>query len=187
MTNLTTSNVSTLATSKALTFSTLEVPMLTITEFNSSVRLFPNAETSDIFASHSQFVLRKVPIPRNCNGLVANLLLYFTDEALSSSLNEPSRIELLFREAETLLRFGCKCLHGIEIGNSNINSLLQSLNVLKNIFESFQIQAEHLPAPKVLSLAFTDIEQSWLNNQVKTKKQNIRRQKEVKIIYSFIN
>jgi hypothetical protein len=180
MTTLTTSNVPTLTTSKTPTFSTLEVPTLTIPEFNSSVRLFPNADTSDIFASHSEFVLREVPIPRNCNGLVANLLLYFTDEALSSSLNEPSRIDSLFREAETLLRFGCKCLHGIEIVKGNINSLLQSLNVLKNIFESFQIQTEHIPAPKVLSLAFTDIEQSWLNNQVKTKKQKIRLRKEIK-------
>jgi hypothetical protein len=48
--------------------------------------------------------------PQNCNGLIANLLLYRTNESIMSSLKEPTKVVGYFEQAKDLVKLGLEQL-----------------------------------------------------------------------------
>ena len=83
-----------------------------------------------------------MPIPGKCTALVANFHLFYHDLVLPDQLRDLSRVQDLFRESASLLTFGTQFLAGITIPIQE--NFLQSLNVMKQIFESCQIDFEPL-------------------------------------------
>jgi len=110
---------------------------ITFNEYNSTVNFVQSSERAMMYAHHIENIGLFYPFPENCNGLVANLLLYHTDETIAQRLNEPKRISCIFEDSRSLINAGHKFLDrrlSVEV-SSNIRPLINALKKMKGIFE----------------------------------------------------
>jgi hypothetical protein len=114
------------------------------------------------------------PFPQQCNGLIANMLLYYKDDTMTKQLKEPARIACIFEEAKELVKFGFKHLDrhvGVNIP-CNIGPLIQTLTKMKNIFDSCKVKTDGLIHSgcftSSIPLNLVENEESWLKEQYST-------------------
>jgi hypothetical protein len=68
--------------------------------------MFPTSEMAEQFSRYSENVGMFYPFSQHCSGLVANMLIFYTNEAMADELKEPKRISCIFDEAKELVRVG---------------------------------------------------------------------------------
>ena len=74
--------------------------MISLKEFNCTVNLFPTTESAELYSRLSENIGMFYPFPQHCSGLIANMLLYHTDENISQQLQEGKRISCIFDATE---------------------------------------------------------------------------------------
>ena len=79
---------------------------ITFNEYNTTVNWIASAEKANTYFHCANNIGIFYPFPTYCNGLIANLLLYNTNNEMFASLKEAKRISCIFREAKELVR--CK-------------------------------------------------------------------------------
>lgn len=126
-----------------------------------------------MYSHHIENIGLFYPYPENCNGLVANMLLYHTDETIIGKLKEPKRISCIYEDAKELIVQGRKFLDpnlNNEVSN-NLHPLISTLAKMKNIFEDCCISSTgssdllHSLVKKTFPVSYTDTEESWLKRQ----------------------
>lgn len=136
-------------------------------EFNQSVNLFPTSDMAELYSHFCENVGIFYPFPQHCNGLVANMLLYHTCDAIMPELTEAKRISCIFQEAKELVKLGfCHLDRALSInGGDNIGPLIHTLDRMKNIFGTCRVnsQSEGIirTLPRGLTISFTDSEGAW--------------------------
>ena len=75
---------------------------INLNEFNSKVGLFGDERSISMYSQLAQSVDSFYPFPISCNALVANLLLYVSNDRMH--LDEPSRIASIFEDAKILVQ-----------------------------------------------------------------------------------
>ncbi len=145
---------------------------ISFNEYNNTVNFIPSSDKSVMYSHHIENIGLFYPFPENCNALVANLLLYHTDETIFSSLIEPKRISCIFEDARDLVNAGHKFLDrrlSVEV-SSNIRPLINALKKMKGIFEDCCVPntgVELLPKlSKPFTVSYTNTEESWLRRQL---------------------
>ena len=146
---------------------------ISLGEYNLQVELFPSSDTADLYFHYVQNIGLFYPFPQHCNGLIANLLLYYTTDGMSEWLIEPKRISCIFEQAKDLVKMGFEHLdRTLEMNAvSNIGPLIQSLSQMNQIFGTCQVNSDSclfnscLITNSQLTITYTDTEESWLRNQ----------------------
>ena len=133
-------NTTAAAATTASNFSGRDFPAINLAEFDAATRLFPDSRLAEIYGLHAAAVDGSSEIPRNCNALVANLLLFHTDWRLRDNLEQPSAVEAQLGNAETMFRSGSSLLNGVPATISQ--NFVPSLVSMKTIFERCQIDLE---------------------------------------------
>lgn len=129
--------------------------------------MFLSSEIAEIYGHHIHDVGLHYPFPQHCNGLVANMLLYFPDSAVVPNLQEPNRIKCIFDHAKDLVRSGFERLDrklDVDV-TCNIGPLIQTLTEMKYIFGSCQVTRNQLVSSSSIEIGYTDTEELWLNRQ----------------------
>jgi len=144
---------------------------LSLSEYNNSLTMFMTSEETQLYSTHCQNIGLFCPFPQHCNGLVANLLLFHTNDTLSENLREPKRISCIYSEAKNLVRAGFERLdQALEVNASqNIGPLIHTLHKMKSIFGNWKLQTEEgvrMKPPYQLAISYTDAEEGWLKNRL---------------------
>ncbi len=140
-----------------------------LSEYNISTGLFSNTGVAELYKHYSESIGMFYQFPQHYNGIVANLLLYRTNESMLMSLKEPVKIKALFDEAQDLVKLGLgqidRCLN--VRASSILAPLIQSLETMKNIFDTCQIESTMVKSslPNPLFLSYTETEEKWLRNK----------------------
>jgi len=154
-----------------LSFDSIEIVKglrkISFPEYNRTVQLFLSSEIADVYSHHINNVGIHYPFPQHCNGLIANMLLYFPDSAVTKELKEPNRIKCIFEHAKELVRTGFERLdRKLEVDVvCNTGPLIQTLTEMKHIFGSCQVTRIHLGSSNAIEVRYTDTEELWLNRQ----------------------
>jgi hypothetical protein len=148
-------------------------------EFNLSAGLFASADMSELYYRYSYNIEMFYQFPQACNGLVANLLLYRTNENLLASLKEPEKVLRLHDDARRLVRLGLEHLDARCNLNPSLGPLVHSLDVMRNVFDNCQVDTEekgilarYLPRP--LMLNYTDTEEKWLQDRFRSYQEQFK-------------
>ena len=142
-----------------------------LSEFNTSVDLFPTSEMFEIFSHCVDNIGMFYPFPQHCNGLIANMLLYHIDENIAGKLREEKRISCIYEESKELVKLGFDHLDRSISFNpgSNIGPLIHTLNKMKNIFGNCRVTKTSTvlfnSIPQMLTVKYTDSEESWMKNR----------------------
>ena len=122
--------------------STYDLCRISFEEFNCSTNLFQCSESADHFDQLCGNVGCFYPLTPQCTALLANLLLFHTDELINKSLVAPSLISELFEKATWLLKLGLesgtattKAMAEESELVSNFGPLIRTLTKMKSIFE----------------------------------------------------
>jgi hypothetical protein len=142
-----------------------------LTEFNSTVNLFPTSEAAELYSRYSENVGMFYPFPQHCSGLIANMLLFYSDDSIADELKEPKRISCIFEEAKELVRVGFEHLDRnlyINAG-SNVGPLIHTLTKMKSIFGLCKVHSDGKEltrgVPKLVPINYTEAEDCWLKRQ----------------------
>jgi len=141
---------------------------ISLKEYNTSVNLFLSSQMLELFSSCAAQIGLFYPFPQHCNGLIANMLLYYTDKSIVGKLKEEKRIGCIFEEAKELVKMGFFCMdRPLDINPSNsIGPLIHTLSKMKQIFGDCKVQSSGQEIgkciPRYLSLCYTDAEDSWM-------------------------
>ena len=145
---------------------------ISLQQYNESVDLFSTSEMVDLYSHLSSNVGLFYPFPQHCNGLIANMLLYHTDESIQSHLKEKNRIVCIFNEAKELVKLGFHHLDremGFDAGES-IGPLINSLSKMNKLFGMCRVQARALEfdqtVPKQLEINYTSAEELWMKQKL---------------------
>ena len=144
---------------------------ISLNEFNSTVQMFPTSESAELYLRYSENVGMFYPFSQHCSGLVANMLLFYTNDSMTDSLKEPKRISCIFDEAKELVRVGFEHLdrHLYVNAGSNIGPLIHTLSKMKTIFGLCKVHSDGKGlvrnVPQLLAINYTDAEECWLNHR----------------------
>ena len=138
---------------------------INLQEFDSGISFFPNPEIAHVYALFAENIFTHFPFPRNCNALIANLILYHMDDSFHLELQEPKKVEAMFEEAEDLLKFGCRFFEKIKVSHINIATFIKTLKILNELFEKCIVRTEDNLMPKTVQIGYTDMEEMWLVSQ----------------------
>ena len=142
-----------------------------LTEFNSTVNLFPTSEAVELYSRYSENVGMFYQFPQHCSGLIANMLLFYTDDSITDELKEPKRISCIFEQAKELVRVGFENLDRNMYVNagSNVGPLIHTLSKMKSIFGLCKVHSDGKEltraVPKIVPINYTEAEDCWLNRQ----------------------
>jgi len=117
---------------------------ISFNEFNSTVQMFPTSESAELYLRYSENVGMFYPFSQHCSGLVANMLLFYTNDSMADSLKEPKRISCIFDEAKELVRIGFEHLDRnlyVNAGN-NVGPLIHTLSKMKTIFGLCRVHSD---------------------------------------------
>jgi hypothetical protein len=144
---------------------------ISLTEFNSTVQMFPTSETAELYSRYAENIGMFYPFSQHCSGLVANMLLFYSNDSVLDELQEPKRISCIFEEAKELVRVGFEHLDRhmyINAGN-NIGPLIHTLNKMKTLFGLCKVHKEGKEVvravPLMLAVNYTDAEEGWLKQK----------------------
>ena len=111
-------------------------------EFNRCTNLFQCSEAADHYSQLSGNIDSFYPLTLQCTAMVANLLLFNTDELVKKNLVDATKIAELFEKATWLLKLGLesgsaatKTLAVESEMMSNFGPLVRTLIKMKDIFE----------------------------------------------------
>ena len=145
---------------------------ISLKRYNGFTNLLPTS--ANHYSHFSDNIGMFYPFPQQCNGLIANMLLYYKDDAMTKQLKEPARIACIFEEAKELVKFGFRHLDrnvGVNIP-CNIGPLIQTLTKMKNIFDSCKVKTDGLIQSgcftNTIPLNLVENEESWLKVQYNT-------------------
>ena len=143
---------------------------LNFEEYNQFVKLCETSELAEFYQQCSENIGIFYPFPQYCNGLVANMLLFYTDESMREELNEANRIFHIFQACTDLMRKSHKLMdRSLQGPNSSdpLKPLIYTLKKMNSIFGSFVLHQNSVfigrPVPKALPLVFTQAEENWVN------------------------
>jgi hypothetical protein len=118
------------------------VNQISFEEFNRCTNLFQCAEAADHYSQLSGNIESFYPLTLQCTAMVANLLLFNTDELVKKNLVDAAKISELFEKATWLLKLGMesgsvasKTLAVESEMMSNFGPLIRTLIKMKTIFE----------------------------------------------------
>ena len=144
---------------------------ISFNEYNTTVHWISSAEKAGIYNHCAENIGVFYPFPPYCNGLIANLLIHYTDDIMAEELKEAKRISCIFKEAKELVKLGYEHLDrnlNMEAA-SNIGPLISTLSKMKSIFEICNVPNEgnelERALPKMLKVNYTKTEEAWLMNQ----------------------
>ena len=144
---------------------------ISFSEYNTTVHWISSADKAGIYNHCIENIGVFYPFPPYCNGLIANLLLYYTDSSMAEGLQESKRISCIFEEAKELVKLGHEHLDrnvSMEAAN-NIGPLISTLGKMKTIFETCNVPSDgnalERAFPKMLEVNYTETEEAWLKNQ----------------------
>ena len=126
--------------------------------------------TSELFGMYSDYLLMlKVffSFPQYFNGMIANMILFYTSESTKKELNEPQKVEALFCEAKKLLERELEIVADSDT-SFKLSAFAFVLSQMKNVFGYLQDSGTMRPtAPKVSRqcISFTETEESWLSHK----------------------
>ena len=135
---------------------------INLQEFDSGISFFPNPEIAHVYALFAENIFTHFPFPRNCNALIANLILYHIDDSISNQLQEPKKVEAMFEEAEDLLKFGCRYFDKVIVSHVNITTFIKTLKIMNEVFEKCIVKTEDNLMPRTIVMGYTDMEEMWL-------------------------
>ena len=141
---------------------------ISLKAYNNELHFFPTAEVAELYYHLSQNIGAFYPFPQHCNGLVANMLLYHTNDTISKELKEPNRVSCIFQAAKDLVKMGHKFMDRSVniITGDTVRPLIHTLSRMRDMFGTCQIAADAditvAKIPKALHLNFTDAEKSWI-------------------------
>ncbi len=144
---------------------------ISLREFNASVNLFSKSETLEIFSHLVENIGMFYPLPQHCNGLIANMLLYLTDDTMAGNLKEYKRITCIFDEAKELVKLAFDQMDRRVScdGSRSIGPLVYSLTKMKNIFGECRVQGHHgeenRSVPKFIAINYTEAEECWIQRK----------------------
>jgi len=154
-----------------LSFESIEVVQrlhrISLAEFDLSVQMFASTEAAKVFGHHVDKIGANYPFPQHCNGLIANMLLFVTDDLDSNSLKEPRRVQCIFEHAKELVKTGLKSLDRKLDADviANIGPLIHSLKEMKLIFGTCRFSTNRNISNYAIDVAYTDTEELWLKRQ----------------------
>ena len=128
--------------------------------------------TSDVFVENALRVSNLFPASRRLTGLVANLILYRTTDAMREKMSDAGSVDDAFAEAVDLFRL---CRREMErnvdvdgvIGVNDVGQMLRHLDQMKAIFEMWTIeQSSGSCSPRPMAFDYTEAEESWLQHQL---------------------
>jgi len=144
---------------------------ISFNEYNTTVNWILSADKANVYYHCAENIGVFYPFPPYCNGLIANLLLYHTNESMVECLKEAKRISCIFKDAKDLVKLGYEHLDrnlSMEV-SSNIGPLISTLVKMKSIFDTCNIPSDghelERAFPKVLPISYTKTEEAWLKNQ----------------------
>lgn len=112
-------------------------------ELNRCTNLFQCSEAADHYSQLSGNIDIFYPLTVQCTAMVANLLLFHTDDVMKKNLSDAAKISELFERATWLLKLGMEsgsaASKTIAVESemmSNFGPLIRTLIKMKNIFES---------------------------------------------------
>jgi hypothetical protein len=144
---------------------------INLRKFNESVNFFPTSEIVELYSHFCENIGIFYPFPQHCNGLVANMLIYYTCDSILPELREAKRIGCIFQEAKELVKIGYYHLdRALEMNaGDNIGPLIHTLTRMKNIFGTCRVNSSTHDViqmlPRGLTVTFTDIEGAWIRCQ----------------------
>jgi hypothetical protein len=142
---------------------------INLREYNITTGLFNNAGIIELYQHYSESIGMFYQFPQHCNGLIANLLLYQTNESMLTSLTEPAKIQAMFEEAKKLVEIGCSQIDKCYIMRAFIvlGPFIKSLEKMKNIFNTCQVESSVMKSsfPNHLCMSYTETEEKWLKNK----------------------
>jgi hypothetical protein len=141
---------------------------ISLTEYNLQVDLFHSSNVTELYLSSVENIGLYYPFPQQCNGLIANLLMYHKTDAMTELLTEPKRISCIFEQAKELVKMGFEHLDRTLEMNAvgSIGPLIQSLIQMNHIFGTCQVNCDScLLVNSQLTMTYTDTEESWLRYQ----------------------
>ena len=145
--------------------SVTEIKTITLQEFDSDISFFPNPGIAHVYSLFAENIISHFPFPRNCNALIANLILYHIDDSISNQLQEPKKVEAMFEEAEDLLKFGCRYFDKAKVSHVNIATFIKTLKIMNEVFEKCIVRTEDNLMPRTIVIGYTDMEEMWLMSQ----------------------
>ena len=95
-------------------FIVFRLSRISLKEYNTTVNLFPTSEIVELYSHFSENVGIFYPFPQHCNGLIANMLIYNTNESIVEELKEAKRISCIFNEAKELVKLGYRYRHTLQ-------------------------------------------------------------------------
>ena len=140
---------------------------ISLADFDLAVQMFASTEAAKVYAYHVDNIGANYPFPQHCNGLVANMLLYVTDDFNTGCLKEPKRIQCIFEHAKELVKTGLESLDRKLDADviANIGPLIQTLKEMKLIFGTCRFNTNRYISSYALDVAYTDTEELWLKRQ----------------------
>ena len=145
---------------------------ISLNEFNTTVQMFPTSEAAELYSRYSENVGMFYPFSQHCSGLVANMLLFYTNDSMTDELIEPKRISCIFEEAKELVRVGFEHLDRNLYLNagSNVGPLIHTLNKMKALFGLCKVHSSRKELvgaiPQLLMINYTESEEHWLNERL---------------------
>ena len=136
---------------------------LRLGDFAADVSFSKSPMSFVLFCDYVELVDNFFPFPPIFNGLIASMLLFYSDLQLQVDLNDPVRVGNLFSAAKQLLEDE---VTQVLLRGFNFPSFIFTLSRMKGIFETMEISRVELgrdeTIPRFLSVRFTDTEEKWL-------------------------
>ncbi len=132
--------------------------------------LFQSRQMMDFFSASSMQIFYLMPFSVKLNGLVANLLLFFSSDTIKDKLEEKEKVQVMLEDAKNLLRFGSRHLDGTTDDSfiENLEPIVETLQIMKCVFDTWKFEKydRHFARmPKMLDFDYTDGEEFWLQHQ----------------------
>ena len=92
-----------------------DLNLITLNEFNAATAMYNSLDLVELYQYYSDTIRRHYSFPQHCNGLIANVLIYQTNQNMLKDLAEPNRIKRIFNDAKSLIRLGQQSLDQVFI------------------------------------------------------------------------
>ena len=92
-----------------------DLNLITLNEFNAAAAMYNSSDLVELYQYYSDTIRRHYSFPQHCNGLIANVLIYQTNQNMLKDLAEPNRIKRIFNDAKSLIRLGQQSLDQVFI------------------------------------------------------------------------
>jgi hypothetical protein len=146
---------------------------ISFTEYNEIAKFFLDPAVGSAYGHCTEAIGMFYPYPQHCNSVIANMILFNTDQSFEKDLQEPEKIKVIFKDAEEILRVASMTVDSVEedpIASKSVLPLLTTLKKMNRMFENCQLEdrsgALFPLEPSVKEIGFTTVEESWLKRKL---------------------